>query len=339
MIYLLKPMRLKVLTMTKIYCCAGGHSAKAPGASHFIDEYTEDRRVVAALITELENRGYSVVNASNEEPTQSRELAAEVNTANASGAGLFCAIHFNAESITDGVRGSECWYYTGSSAKSLAVKVAQNVSSVLGLPCRGAKASTSLYVLRHTSMPSILVEVCFVDAKGDVNAYQNKGVNAVAAAIADAIAGTSYGITNNVAPAAPSVSITYANGNIAEVQRWCNSNYNYSQEADGINGPNTKKGLVIAYQTELNKQFGAGLSVDGIFGSKTKAATVNVRYGAQGNITRVLQGALICLGYSTNGFDGLFYGGTQGAVKAYQRAKGLSVDGIAGKNTFAGLLS
>lgn len=123
-----------------------------------------------------------------------------------------------------------------------------------------------------------------------------------------------------------------ANGGIAEVQAWLGCN------ADGIYGPVTKKHLVKKLQHELNAQFGAGLSEDGIWGPKTRAACVNVRRGAKGDITRVLQGALICNGYDTNGFDGIFGGGTESAVRSYQSDHGLSADGIAGKATFASLL-
>lgn len=123
-----------------------------------------------------------------------------------------------------------------------------------------------------------------------------------------------------------------ANAGIAEVQEWVGC------KPDGIYGPDTKRHLVRKLQQELNAQFGAGLSDDGIWGPKTRAACVNVRRGARGNITKVLQGALICHGYSTNGFDGIFGGGTESAVRSYQFDHGLSADGIAGKNTFASLL-
>lgn len=119
------------------------------------------------------------------------------------------------------------------------------------------------------------------------------------------------------------------NGDIANVQTWAGS------AADGIYGPNTKKALLKVLQSELNKQFGKGLAVDGIWGPKTKAAIVTVRKGARGNITKVLQGALICNGYDTNGFDGIFGSGTETALRKYQITSGLGVDGIAGKATFA----
>ncbi len=120
-------------------------------------------------------------------------------------------------------------------------------------------------------------------------------------------------------------------GGIADVQAWAGAS------VDGIYGSETKGCLVRKLQSELNSQFGAGLAVDGIFGSCTRAACVNVRRGAEGNITRTLQGFLICHGYDTNGFDGIFGSGTESAVVAFQRANGLEDDGIAGKLTFAKL--
>ena len=135
----------------------------------------------------------------------------------------------------------------------------------------------------------------------------------------------------------PSSSSTSGKSAIKEVQAWTNKTYGYKQTVDGIDGKNTKKGLIIGYQTELNKQFNKGLDVDGIAGAKTEAAAVNVRKGAKGNLTRILQGRLICLGYSTGGFDGIFGDATYKAVCSFQKKNGLSVDGVAGRNTWAAL--
>lgn len=137
---------------------------------------------------------------------------------------------------------------------------------------------------------------------------------------------------NGTPDSEPEEHASVADGGIAEVQEWLGCT------PDGIYGPVTKSHLVRTLQQELNVQFGAGLDEDGIWGPETRAACVNVRRGAEGNITRVLQGALICHGYDTNGFDGIFGGGTESAVESYQSDNGLSVDGIAGKNTFASLL-
>lgn len=136
---------------------------------------------------------------------------------------------------------------------------------------------------------------------------------------------TSYVVASNVRP-------------IAEVQKWLNANYSTRIAEDNIYGKETKKALVKALQTELNKQTRVSLVVDGIFGAMTKAKCINVKRGDHGNITKILQGALICHGYSTNGFDGLFGAGTEKAVRSFQVKNGLAVDGIAGKNTFEKIL-
>lgn len=130
---------------------------------------------------------------------------------------------------------------------------------------------------------------------------------------------------------------TSVNSNIKAVQTWLNAIYKSGLIVDGIFGNLTKKALVKALQTELNKQYNANLVIDSIFGNKTKTAIRDISNGAKGNITKILQGLLICNGYSTNGFDGIFGNGTTSAVKSYQSKYGLTVDGIAGKETFYSL--
>ncbi|MGG0412053.1 peptidoglycan-binding protein [Peribacillus simplex] len=127
------------------------------------------------------------------------------------------------------------------------------------------------------------------------------------------------------------------NQTIKSIQRTLNSRYNAKIDVDGYYGPNTKKALIKGFQTELNKQYGAKINVDGIWGFQTKAASPNVREGAEGNITYILQAALYLEGHNPHGIDGIFGSGTEIAVKAFQRANGLSADGIAGENTFAKL--
>ncbi|MED3889357.1 peptidoglycan-binding protein [Peribacillus frigoritolerans] len=127
------------------------------------------------------------------------------------------------------------------------------------------------------------------------------------------------------------------NQTIKSIQRKLNSRYRTKIDVDGYYGPNTKKALIKGFQTELNKQYGAKINVDGIWGPQTKAASPNVREGAEGNITYILQAALFLEGHNPHGMDGIFGSGTEIAVKAFQRANGLSADGIAGENTFAKL--
>lgn len=123
---------------------------------------------------------------------------------------------------------------------------------------------------------------------------------------------------------------------IRNIQKWCNT-YGTGIAEDGYYGPQTKKAIVKVYQTELNKQYNAGLVVDGIFGTATKSKTPVVKQGAKGNITKAIQAMLYCKGYDTNGVDGIYGSGTAGAVKSFQKNNGLSADSIFGKNTAAKL--
>lgn len=127
-----------------------------------------------------------------------------------------------------------------------------------------------------------------------------------------------------------------ATGEVATIQDTVNKRYGYNISVDNIPGPETFRALLMAYQLELNKQFNAGLVVDGIWGSRTRAASVTVRRGARGNLTWVLQAMLRCKGYSIT-VDSIFGSGTENTVRAFQRDVGIAVDGIPGKNTFAKL--
>ena len=65
----------------------------------------------------------------------------------------------------------------------------------------------------------------------------------------------------------------------------------------------------------------------------------NLSYGCSGTDVTEMQKLLIAAGYPMNpyGADGLFGPVTLAAVKDFQKAKGLSVDGVAGKNTITAL--
>ena len=122
-------------------------------------------------------------------------------------------------------------------------------------------------------------------------------------------------------------------GNVAIIQAILNDKYGLSIAVDNIYGNETKKALVKGLQTELNKQYRRGLAVDGIFGTNTYNACINVRKGAEGNITYLIQAMLICHSFDIDA-DGIFGPATESAVREFQSRNGLSVDGIVGKNTF-----
>ena len=65
-----------------------------------------------------------------------------------------------------------------------------------------------------------------------------------------------------------------------------------------------------------------------------------VQSGSRGDAAKILQGALIAKGYpcGSTGIDGVFGVNSVAALKNYQKAKGLTADGIAGPATWGKLL-
>ena len=125
---------------------------------------------------------------------------------------------------------------------------------------------------------------------------------------------------------------------IYDIQEWLNRHYNTGLALDNIYETKTKNALIKGLQTELNKQYNKGLAVDGIWGLKTYNACINVRQGAEGNITMLIQMALFIKGYSLS-MDKKFGSDTTAKVKEFQKSKGLAADGIVGKNTFKALFA
>lgn len=122
--------------------------------------------------------------------------------------------------------------------------------------------------------------------------------------------------------------------NIEAAQIALNRSFGLGVVVDGLNGPDTQKAWNKALQITLNELYGAGLVVDGLAGSKTLSAVRNVKFGDNGLLVGVLQIALYARGYATGGIDCSFGKDTDVALKACQKALGLTADGVAGVNTF-----
>lgn len=125
-------------------------------------------------------------------------------------------------------------------------------------------------------------------------------------------------------------------GIVATIQDTLNKQYGFNIAVDNIYGNETRKASVLALQIELNSQCNADLVVDGIFGNNTYNACINVRNGASGSITTLIQAMLICHGFNIE-LDGIFGAETENAIREFQTRNGLIVDGVCGKNTFSKL--
>ena len=287
----------------------GGHCPNVPGSRGIIDELKEDRLVKNAVIKYLNQMGVSVLDVTPPDSTSSSsaDLSYGVNKANNWGADLFVSIHFNnAYSTYNGALGTEVCVY---SEYDIAGRVVNKMAS-LGFRNRGQKVRTGLYELKHTSMKSMIVEVCFVEATEDVALYKKVGYDYIGKTIAEALVNRNSGVTPTPTPTpepvpTPTPQPTSKNYHswIARLQEECNNQGFSNQKVDGIAGPNTLNGSPM------------------------------VRRGARGNITKLIQEKL---GISA---DGIFGANTEVAVKNYQRTNGLSVDGIVGRNTWRKLLN
>lgn len=100
------------------------------------------------------------------------------------------------------------------------------------------------------------------------------------------------------------------------------------------------KGAVL--QEALNMDYGCGLDVDGVIGNNTKSALGShyVQKGETQYMVTALEILLMINGYDPKGVEcaGVFGSGLEACVKQFQKDKGLTVDGVAGRNTFLELV-
>lgn len=105
--------------------------------------------------------------------TNSESLQQRVRMANEWGADYFISIHTNAAENTV-ANGSEVYVYAiPSVAANLAEDVLEEIVDRLGTRDLGVKVNTSLYVLRRTAMPAILVELAFITNENDAELLRN----------------------------------------------------------------------------------------------------------------------------------------------------------------------
>lgn len=170
-----------------------GHNEQVSGAIGYLQETKENRIIKNLVISKLKSLNHEVYDCSDEVgSTQTRNLTNIVHKCNKHKVDVDVSIHFN---VSNGLgHGSEVYYYSNQ-GKEYAHKVV-NALSKLGFTNRGAKKNTTLYVLRKTKSPAILIECCFIDNKEDVRLYDSDKV-------ANAIVEGLIGQTATVQPSTP----------------------------------------------------------------------------------------------------------------------------------------
>ncbi|MCM1100154.1 MAG: N-acetylmuramoyl-L-alanine amidase [Clostridium sp.] len=149
----------------------------ACGAVGLIKESTEARIVKDKVIDRLRTQGHTVYDCTvNDGTSQNNVLSRIVQKCNARPADLDISIHFNSGAKDKGgngrTTGTEIYVYSSTSkAKPYAQRIV-NAIAALGFKNRGVKVSPSLYVLKKTKSPALLIECCFVDDRDDVALYR-----------------------------------------------------------------------------------------------------------------------------------------------------------------------
>ena len=184
-----------------------GHNPRskvAHGAVGLICESTEARKVKDKVIQMLKAQGHTVYDDTVDNGTSQNDVLKKiVNKVNSHGdIDVAISIHFNAGAnkiLDKKTTGTEVFVYnTASKVKDMAQKIVNSISA-LGFKNRGVKFSTSLYFLRKTKCPSLLIEAAFCNDPDDVALYN---VDKMAQAIVKGITGVTPVIQS--APSTPS---------------------------------------------------------------------------------------------------------------------------------------
>lgn len=258
----------------------------------------------------MKSIGHNVldVTPSDSYNTSISDLSYGINKANSWDADLFISCHFNnAYTSYNGALGSEVLVYDSSFKEANSAMAAL---ASLGFKNRGVKARPTLYELRNTTMPAMIIETCFVEATEDVALYKKLGPDLISKTIAEYIS------EKNVPSTPDNNTPDTSNKELWEVS---------------ISGE-----IVKELQRELNIQANANLVVDGYFGTETLNKCIIVMEGASGNLTKIIQKRLIALNYSVGsyGADGIFGASTKNAILKFQKDRKLTSDGIVGKTTW-----
>lgn len=163
----------------------------ACGAVGLIKESTEARKVKDKVIQYLRKEGHTAYDCTCNNGTSKEDVLREIiEKCNSRKVDMDVSIHFNSgakdKKGNGETTGVEVFVYKETSkCFAEAVRVGKKIKE-LGFKNRGIKVNASLYVLKHTKSPAMLIEVCFVDDKDDVELYQ-KNVDKISKAIAEAL--------------------------------------------------------------------------------------------------------------------------------------------------------
>ena len=262
---------------------------------------------------------------------------------------LSVSIHFNACNGT--AHGTEIWIGTGVTDR--ANRILGNFAG-LGFTNRGLKdgIGAGLALVKRTNPPAMLVECCFIDNSGDMAKYNPERF---ARAIANGIdcriplvgveqpvlntntSGAMYRVrnsnndTNSQAGAFKNIDNARKVADEKGLCVWDGNTCVYSAiKADNEYNPHLRD-----LQGAFNKDYNRNIYEDGLKGPQVADMLNTICIGRGNNKPNVTSWVQCRVGA---GIDGDYGPETERKVKEFQRANGLSDDGVTGKNTLNKLL-
>lgn len=139
------------------------------GAEGFGAREQDITYIVGAYLSNILAADYRFeVAVSRQTPTEilgydtNSSLRERVDMANTWGADYFISIHVNAN-VNPAINGTEAYVYAeGSPSYYLGTDIVQEIVRRVGTKNNGVYVRPSLYVLRRTQMPSVLVELAYI---------------------------------------------------------------------------------------------------------------------------------------------------------------------------------
>ncbi|MEM8640304.1 MAG: N-acetylmuramoyl-L-alanine amidase [Cyanobacteria bacterium P01_G01_bin.54] len=311
-----------------------GHNAPPDtGAVGWAKEDDLTKAVGTRVIYKLEALGHTAINCNPRRASSVLDsLRRRVAVANARNVDLYVSIHFNA--FNGNANGTEV--FAASSAGRRYAQPVLNQIVGLGFYNRGVKNGSHFYVLKHTAMPAILVECCFIDSWRDRSRYETE-------AMANAIV---KGLTGQTPP-------TEGSGN---GQTGGNSS------SSGV----TRDAEVLKLQQQLNQlrvrdRNGRALVEDGLWGSNTASAvgrfndlmaisSDNASAATWKALDDIFEKPILRPSHATGkavryvqfrvgtAIDGVFGPNTAWAVRRWQASVHITADGIVGSQTWRKLM-
>lgn len=226
-----------------------------------------------------------------------------------------------------------------------------------------ANVKAAGYLLKNTKLQSVSTGCCTSDLRkalkaagfivltdkkyltspdyllpGDVLLYENHHV----ATNLDA-GSKSGGVSEN--NSGSTAKTTLQDSNVKKGQKWLNSCYGstlqkYLREkltVDGVYGEKSRAAAVCVWKDLCNRKYNTKLdpaNKNFLDSCKKAAKKATIRQGASGTFTYLVEFVLSAKGYYFGAMDASFGSGLTASVKSFQKEKGLTADGVVGPETW-----